>query len=76
MPCGRVRSVAEALDDPQVEPRQMLLDLDDPPLAGFRVLGNPIKLSNHPSGGPARRPPRLGEHTEEILREFRAKAAE
>jgi crotonobetainyl-CoA:carnitine CoA-transferase CaiB-like acyl-CoA transferase len=36
------------------------------------VLGNPIKLSNHPRT-PARRPPRLGEHTQEILEELRAK---
>jgi crotonobetainyl-CoA:carnitine CoA-transferase CaiB-like acyl-CoA transferase len=71
VPCGRVRSVAEALADPQIEPRQMLLDLDDPGLAGFRVLGNPIKLSDHPHAGAARRPPRLGEHTQEILQELR-----
>jgi crotonobetainyl-CoA:carnitine CoA-transferase CaiB-like acyl-CoA transferase len=50
----------------------MLLELDDPQLAGFRVLGNPIKLSNHPDGGPARRPPRIGEHTQQILEELRA----
>ena len=69
VPCGRVRSVADALQDPQVEPRQMLLGFDDPELAGFRVLGNPIKLS---AGGarPPRRPPRLGEHTREILAEL------
>jgi CoA:oxalate CoA-transferase len=63
--------VAEALADPQIEPRQMLLDFDDRDLAGFRVLGNPIKLSNHPSDGKARRAPRLGEHTQQILRELR-----
>ena len=70
VPCGRVRSVAEALADPQIEPRQMLLEFDDPRLAGFRVLGNPIKLSNHPHDGIARRPPKLGEHTQDILREL------
>ena len=73
VPCGRVRSVAEGLADPQIEPRQMLLDLDDPSLAGFRVLGNPIKLSNHPHEGPARRAPRLGEHSAAILRELETK---
>ena len=69
MPCGRVRTVSEALADPQIEPRQMLLGFDDPELKGFRVLGNPIKLS---AGGQAtrRRPPRLGEHTREILSEL------
>jgi crotonobetainyl-CoA:carnitine CoA-transferase CaiB-like acyl-CoA transferase len=69
VPCGRVRSVAEALQDPQVDARQMMLPLDDPGLEGFRVIGNPIKLSAHPQRQ-VRRPPRLGEHTEEILYEL------
>jgi crotonobetainyl-CoA:carnitine CoA-transferase CaiB-like acyl-CoA transferase len=67
VPCGRVRTVAEALQDPQIEPRQMLLGFDDPELAGFRVLGNPIKLSAN-GARPPRRPPRLGEHSREILK--------
>jgi len=69
VPCGRVRTVAEALRDPQVEARQMLLDLDEADTHGFRVLGNPIKLSDTPARL-TRRPPKLGEHTEEVLREI------
>jgi len=69
VPCGRVRTIAEAIEDPQIEPRQMLLTFDDPELKGFRVLGNPIKLSDSPAK-PTRRPPRLGEHTTEILKEL------
>jgi formyl-CoA transferase/CoA:oxalate CoA-transferase len=69
VPCGRVRTIAEALADPQVEARQMLLDFGDPALAGLRVVGNPIKLSDHPQQA-VRRPPRLGEHTREILEEL------
>jgi len=69
VPCGRVRTVAEALRDPQVEARQMLLDFDDPVMNGLRVIGNPIKLSED-GARPTRRPPRLGEHTQEILREL------
>jgi formyl-CoA transferase len=69
VPCGQVRTVSEALEDPQIEPRQMFFGFDDPQLAGFKVLGNPIKLSD--SGAvPARRPPKLGEHTREILEEL------
>ena len=67
VPCGRVRTVSEALADPQVEPRQMLIPFDDPELGSFRVLGNPIKLSDTPADL-SRRPPKLGEHTAEILR--------
>lgn len=69
VPCGRVRTVAEAMQDPQVEARQMLLPLNDKELGDFRVLGNPIKLSNHPQGA-IRRPPKKGEHTAEILSEL------
>jgi crotonobetainyl-CoA:carnitine CoA-transferase CaiB-like acyl-CoA transferase len=65
--CGRVRTVPEALADPQVDARQMLLPLDDIELAGFQVLGNPIKLSNAPARL-YRRPPKLGEHTDEVLK--------
>ncbi len=70
--CGRVRSFPEALQDPQVDPRQMLIPLQDPEFDGFRVLGNPIKLTNH-STRIYRRPPRLGEHTDEVLREVAAR---
>jgi crotonobetainyl-CoA:carnitine CoA-transferase CaiB-like acyl-CoA transferase len=69
VPCGRVRTVAEALADPQVDARQMMLDLGDPELDGFRVLGNPIKFTGETSR-PVRRPPKLGEHTREILAEL------
>jgi formyl-CoA transferase len=70
VPCGRVRTVSQALEDPQIGPRQMMLGFDDEPeLKGFRVLGNPIKLSASPAR-PTRRPPRLGEHTKEILAEL------
>jgi crotonobetainyl-CoA:carnitine CoA-transferase CaiB-like acyl-CoA transferase len=67
--CGRVRTVPQALEDPQIEPRQMLIPLEDPELSGFRVIGNPIKLSQDPPRL-YRRPPRLGEHTSEVLEEI------
>jgi formyl-CoA transferase len=69
VPCGQVRTVAEAVEDPQVDARQMFFGFEDPELDGFKVLGNPIKLSDH-NGIPTRRPPKLGEHTREVLREL------
>jgi formyl-CoA transferase len=71
--CGRVRTIPEALEDPQIEPRQMLIPLEDPELHGFRVLGNPIKLSENPPRL-YRRPPKLGEHTTEVLNELRQRS--
>jgi crotonobetainyl-CoA:carnitine CoA-transferase CaiB-like acyl-CoA transferase len=69
VPCGRVRTLAQALDDPQIGPRQMLIPFDDPELGTFRVVGNPIKLSDTPALM-SRRPPKLGEHTAAILAEL------
>src|SRR5262249_38928145 len=69
VPCGRVRNLAEALQDAQVDARQMFFEFADPELAGFKVPGNPIKLS----GSSARltmRPPRHGEHTQAVLEEI------
>ena len=69
VPCGQVRSLAEALADPQLAARDMVVELDHPRLGAVRALGNPIKLSRTPAVID-RAPPALGEHTEEILAEW------
>ena len=64
VPCGRVRTIGQVLEDPQLAARQMLLAL----AAGngtVTVPGNPIHLSDIPPL-PASRPPALGEHTDEL----------
>ena len=55
-------TLGEALADPQVRHRGMVVELD----GGRRTLGNPIKLSDTP---PTIRtpPPALGEHTDAVL---------
>lgn len=65
VPAGRVRTIADAMKDPQLESRNMLLEFAE--LPGLKVPGNPIKLSETPAVS-SHRPPRLGEHNEEILR--------
>ena len=69
VPCGQVRTVAEALADPQLAARDMVVELAHPELGTVRLLGNPIKLSRSPAVL-RRPPPGLGEHTEEILAEL------
>ena len=65
-PCGEVRTLAEALEDPQIAAREMVVELAHPQLGPIRSLGNPIKLSRTP---PVldRPPPSLGQHTAEVL---------
>ena len=66
VPCGQVRTVAEALADPQLAAREMVVELAHPDLGPIRALGNPIKLSRTPAVLQLA-PPRLGEHTAEGL---------
>ncbi len=66
VPCGAVRSIAEALDDPQIIARAMIEEIDHPAIGPLKLLGLPVKLSSTP-GGVRRPPPQLGEHTRAIL---------
>ena len=69
VPCGQVRTVAEALADPQLAARDMVAELAHPELGTVRTLGNPIKLSRTPAVL-HRPPPGLGEHTEAVVTEL------
>jgi formyl-CoA transferase/CoA:oxalate CoA-transferase len=66
VPCGAVRSTAEALADPQIVARQMVETLWHPTIGELRVLGIPTKLTGTP-GRIRTAPPRLGEHTRRVL---------
>jgi crotonobetainyl-CoA:carnitine CoA-transferase CaiB-like acyl-CoA transferase len=66
VPCGAVRNVAEALQDPQIAARAMIETVNHPALGALRVLGIPVKLSETP-GSVRTAPPMLGEHTRRIL---------
>ncbi len=71
VPVGPVNSVDEVYADPQVLAREMLQSIPHPGLAAgvVRLAGIPVKLSATPPSA-RRHPPRLGEHTREILGEL------
>lgn len=66
VPCGRVRTVEEALNDPQLLARGMVVAIDHPELGTIKTLGNPVKLSRSPASVRLP-PPGLGEHTDDVL---------
>ena len=68
VPCGRVRTVAEALDHPQLAARGLIVERDHPSAGRGRYLASPIHLSDAQRAS-ALPPPTLGQHTDEILRE-------
>jgi formyl-CoA transferase len=66
---GPSNSAADLRADPHVERRNMLIEVDRPDSdTPLEIVGNPVKLSRV-AEGPVRRFPRLGEHTDELLRE-------
>jgi crotonobetainyl-CoA:carnitine CoA-transferase CaiB-like acyl-CoA transferase len=69
IPGGRVRTVAEALENPQVAARGLILDVDHPRAGRGRYVGSPIGLDGSARGS-RRPPPLLGQHTEEVLEEW------
>ena len=68
IPCGRINSIDETLNDPQVIHRQMRTQALHSSLGEINLLGSPLKLSETP-GEVRRAPPVLGEDTDQVLRE-------
>jgi len=66
IPCGRINSVAEALETEQAKARDMVAEVEHPTAGLLRLLGVPFKFSGTPTSI-RRPPPLLGEHTDEVL---------
>lgn len=66
---GVVKTLPEAVRQPQVEARGLLETVDDPVFGRVEVVNSPIRYTNGEARvrGPA---PRLGEHNEAVLREL------
>jgi formyl-CoA transferase/CoA:oxalate CoA-transferase len=69
IPAGVINGVDQALAHPQVLARDMVLTTEHPTAGTLRMAGSPIKLTRHTTTV-RRPPPRLGEHTDEVLGEL------
>lgn len=72
--CGPVNDYDEVFEDPQVQHVEPTIEFEYPDVGNVHVLGLPFRIDGY---SPAvRRPPRLGEHTDEILGELGLPAGE
>ncbi|MBM9594708.1 CaiB/BaiF CoA transferase family protein [Roseitranquillus sediminis] len=66
VPCSPIHTIAEMVEQEQVEARDMMVDIELEGLGPMRMGGLPLKFSETP-GAVRMHPPRLGQHTREVL---------
>jgi CoA:oxalate CoA-transferase len=66
IPCSPVNDIKQISEDPQIQFRDMLVEIEQKEVGRVKIAGSPFRLSETPgkvhSGAPV-----LGEHTEELL---------
>jgi formyl-CoA transferase len=65
IPCGAVNTIGEVLEHPQLKHRKTIVDVDYPGVGKIKMFNNPVKFSDFEVD--VRRPPKMGEHTDEII---------
>ena len=66
VPVGPINKIGDMLEDPQVEAREMVVEVNHAKAGKMKTLGLPIKFSGTP-GGVRSAAPLLGQHTRAIL---------
>jgi crotonobetainyl-CoA:carnitine CoA-transferase CaiB-like acyl-CoA transferase len=69
VPCGPIYSIDQVFSDPQVEHLHIAQSVTRPNGETLNVVGQPVTLSRTPSRI-AVAPPDIGQHTDELLKEF------
>ena len=68
IPVGPILSMKEIAEEPSLRHTGTVVEVDHPGRGKYLTVGNPIKLSDSPAD--VKRSPLLGEHTDEILKEY------
>jgi formyl-CoA transferase len=69
IPCGPINSLDKVFSMPQIEAREMVIHMEHEAISDLKLVGSPLNFSETPVEYRLP-PPRLGEHTEEVLKEL------
>ena len=70
IPCGPIFNIKEAVENPQIESRNMIVKAFHKVVGDFKLAGNPIKMSSYRDEKTRGDIPDLDQHREQILKEF------
>ena len=70
IPCGPIFNIKDAVENPQVEARNMIVKAYHKIIGDFKLAGNPIKMSAYEDPDKRGDIPDLDEHREKIIKEF------
>ena len=70
IPCGPIFNIKEAVENPQVEARNMIVKAFHKKIGDFKLAGNPIKMSSYKDEKTRGDIPDLDEHRQKIIKEF------
>ena len=70
IPCGPIYNIKEAIENPQIEFRNMIVSANHNKIGKFKMAGNPIKMSNYDDKSTRGEIPDLDQHRDKILKEF------
>ena len=70
IPCGPIYNIKEAVENPQVKSRNMVVKAYHKIVGDFKLAGNPIKMSTYKDETTRGDIPDLDEHRGKILKEF------
>ena len=70
IPCGPIFNIRDAVENPQIKARNMIVDTYHEAVGNFKTAGNPIKMSSYEDSLKRGNVPNLDGDREKIIKEF------
>jgi len=70
IPCGPINNIKEAVENPQIQFRNMIVSAEHNKIGTFKMAGNPIKMSTYKDEKTRGDIPNLDQHRAQLLKEF------